>query len=172
MAGTAKKVEEVANHDGERRASVESTNVQLERATVHEMPPVKSIHAEWRPTNSAWMSHPLTAAEIPLQTPTVQRMYDTVEIAAKNRISGRYFKAAHHDGVTETLRALREMLEESVDGLRTVYHAFAAGRTEQTERQLYNSYLVSMTGATMPGDLRSRLLHRLCELASKSDSNA
>ncbi|MGF6507682.1 hypothetical protein [Paraburkholderia sp. 32] len=173
MANTANKLDQVTDDGAKQRAPVESTSAQPERATVHEMPPLRPIPSEWRPTNSEWMSHPLTAAEIPLQTPTVQRMYETVQIAAKSRISGRYFKAAHDDGVTETLRALREMLEESVTGLCTVYHAFAPGRTEETERKLYNSFLMSVTGTLMPGavnDLRGRLLNRLCELASKSAS--
>lgn len=141
-------------------------------ATVHQMQFAEASLPSFVPSDTEWLTHPLTSSLYPLQTPGVQRMFVQAHRAVKNNISGRYFTAFHGDGVTEMLQALREMLEASFDGLETIYYPLCPDNSDNP-RRVYISLWSILTGAYMPGyaeDTKERVILRFEELALNSRS--
>lgn len=175
MALASKKAADTAQEEaavpGEARGT-RSSSEKVELASVHRMASTESLPQTLTRTNIEWQGHPFTRGAYPIQTPSVQRLFARAEMIVGNSISGYYFKAAHGDGVTEALRALREMFEATFDGLRTVLHSFDAKRTEGL-RDVCLAIQQSVTGAYVTGrteDIKAKLVIRFADEAHQSSS--
>ncbi|MGF6759143.1 hypothetical protein [Paraburkholderia sp. GAS42] len=167
MALAAKKA---SNPAPQKDTSSDDAIETPELASVHPMTSAKQPLPLTTPSDSDWLEHPLTSAAYPIQTPMVQRLFSDARMAVKNNISGCYFKAYSGDGVTETLRSLREMLEESFDRIAVVCCALNPNSTVN-ERRVVLNFQLALTNSYIPSkaveDTEARLIVRFEELARK-----